>query len=279
MLTIAANQRAVVSQCGQFIASVHQARLLIRSSIDDSNLRSIQLHPDLSGKYRVQWQSLRKSSPATEDSEAERTDSQSLRILVANDDIIHLYDILDPKWHAVISGASRNTGKISHIDLRQDEVLVYSNFNLAATLWSLHTGRGAEIKDPKDFTHGYGFSPSSEYLAILTRPTTHDLVMILAAKTRELVGSFTVPTVDAQGLKWSPNGQWLAVWETSSAGFMLFIHTPQGQLFRTYAGGQDIDNPGLGIKEIEWDRGGKWLAIGAHSDQTRLLSTDKVGGC
>ena len=257
---------------------VHQARLLIRSSIDDSNLRSIRLHPE-SGKYRVQWQSQNKSSHATEEVEDKRTESQNLRILVANDDIIHLYDILDPKWHAVISGASRNTGKIAYIDLRQNEVLVYSDFSLAATLWSLHTGRGAEIRDPKGFTYGYGFSPSSEHLAILTRPTTHDLVMILAAKTRELVSSFTVPTVDAQGLKWSPNGQWLAVWETSSAGFMLFIHTPQGQLFRTYAGGQDTDRPGLGIREIEWDRGGKWLAIGAHSDQIKLLSTDKVRGC
>ena len=192
--------------------------------------------------------------------------------------MIHLYDILDPKWHAAITGASRNTGKIAYIDLRRDEVLVFSDFNLAATLWSLHTGRGAEIRDPKASSYAYDFRPQSDHLAILTRPTTHDVVMILAAETRELVSSFTAATVDAQGLKWSPDGKWLAVWETSSAGFMVFIHTPEGQLIKTYAAGQDAENPGLGIKKVVWDPSGAFLAVGSHSDQIILLNTDKVCG-
>jgi hypothetical protein len=67
--------------------------------------------------------------------------------------------------------------------------------------------------------------------------------------------------VDAQGLKWSPDGRWLAVWDSASSGYKVFIYTPDGHLYRTYTGTENGFN-GLGVKIIEWSpKGSTWQSV------------------
>lgn len=240
-------------------------------------MRSIQLDVQFSATCRrLRW--FRRS--ATDDFLLQSQDRQSgtSRLLVADDDTIHLYDASDPQWHVMINGAPNNTGKIAGVEFgyTADEVVVFSDFGLKATIWSLLTSRGVEIRDPKFSSRGCCFRPRTGHLAMLTRETTKDVVMVLTPRTRELEHSFTLATVDAQGLKWSPNGRWLVTWEVASAGYNILVYTSDGHLFRTYGGGQDGDRPGLGVKTVIWEPSERYLAIACYNHHITLLSVATV---
>ncbi|MCJ1475546.1 hypothetical protein MMC13_004209 [Lambiella insularis] len=196
------------------------------------------------------------------------------RLLLADEDTIHIYDLSDLEWHAVINGASSNSGKFIDVDFgyTADEVVVSSDFGLRTTIWSLLTSRGTEIKDPKFPTGGLCFRPRSGHLAVLTRETIKDVVMVLSPGTRGAESSFAPATIDAQGLKWSTDGKWLATWENASMGFAVLIYTATGNLFATYHGDHDVNTPGLGVRTVEWDPSGKYLLVEDHNNQIHLLS-------
>ena len=179
----------------------------------------------------------------------------------------------------MISGASGNIGSISNVEFgsTKDEVLVFSDFGVKLTLWSLITSRGVEIRDPK-FSHGgHSLRSGSGHLIVLTRGGTRDTVLLLSADSRELLSSWELPTVDAQGLKWSPDGKWVTAWDAASYGSALYIYTAQGHLFRTYYGRPDPEALDQGIKSVEWDPSGKWLAIGSCNGTVNLLRNGTVG--
>ena len=92
-----------------------------------------------------------------------------------------------------------------------------------------------------------------------------------------MVKSFVPKTVDAQGLKWSPDGRWLAIWETPAMGYRILIYTADGNLFRTFIGDYYADElKGLGIKGIEWSPNGHFLAVAGFEKSISLLSTKTV---
>ena len=247
---------------------------------DDGIVHTAQLSSRIITRYRcLRWFPSHQAYHAINGAEAQNGASISQRLFVASDDDVDVYDMQDLQWHAEISGTSSNIGKIADVSFgwTSDEIVVVSDFGLKATLWSLRTGRGVEIKDPKSSIACYDLRPQTGHLAILTRSTTRDVVMVLTPFTHELEQSFTLATVDAQGLEWSPDGKWLATWDTSSAGFALYIYTPDGHLFKTYFGDQNLENPGLGICNIEWEPSGRYLAVGAHENRITLLYSNTVG--
>ena len=203
---------------------------------------------------------------------------ESQRFLLADQDTIHVYDLSDPRWHAVISGASSSIGRISNAEFgsTKDEILVFSDFGVKLTLWSLITNRGVEIRDPKFSNEGHSLRPKSGHLVVLTRVGTRDTILLLSADSRELLSSWELPTVDAQGLKWSPDGRWISAWDAAAYGSALYIYTAQGHLYRTYYGKQDPEALDLGIKCVEWCPQGKWLAIGSCEGTVTLLRNGTV---
>lgn len=92
-----------------------------------------------------------------------------------------------------------------------------------------------------------------------------------------LIKTLELPTVDAQGMKWSRGGKWLAVWDTPSLGYKVHIYTAGGQLYRTYSGDYYDDGMvGLGLRTIEWSPNGEFCAIGGWDDSVTLLRTTTV---
>ena len=83
-------------------------------------------------------------------------------------------------------------------------------------------------------------------------------------------------TVDEQGLKRSPDGRWLAIWDRPSAIYKVIIYTADGHLFKTYVGGQTADNVGFGDKNVMWSPNGECLAIGDADDRVTLLANNTV---
>ncbi len=209
---------------------------------------------------------------------SQKHNEKANRILLANADTILIFDADDSQWRAEISGAAGNLDKIANVEFgySPDEVLVFSDFGVKFTIWSLVTNRGVEIRDPKTLLHGYDYRPQTGHLALLTRPTAHDTVMLLNPGSRDLFRTFDPPMVEAQGLKWSPDGRWLTVWDTTSSGYKALIYTADGHLFKTYGGGQDAHNIGLGVKSSSWSPSAEFLAIGDYNERVTLLAKNTV---
>ena len=200
------------------------------------------------------------------------------RLLIANNDVVLIWDIDDPQWHATISGVTSHVRKIEEISFgfSGDDVLIFSAFGIKVTIWSLVSGRGVEIKDPKSHTSCLAFRPQTGHLALLTRPATNDVLLLLNPKTHELVESIDLATIDAQGVKWSPDGQWLAIWDAASVAYKVLIYTANGHLFKTYAGGQDAEKIGLGVGSLQWCPSARDLVVGDCNHRVTLLRTTTV---
>lgn len=265
----AASQPAVPSPDGTLIATIFQSNLVLRSSSDGQSIRSYSLLPTNSGSSRkVKWSYRWRDRGSTD----------PLRILVANDDTIQAFEKDNAHWKAIINGPTGNTGGIAGVGfgVNEDEILVFSDFGVKATVWSLLTSRGIEIRDPKAGSKRNAYRPMTRHWAILTRETARDALLILAPNTYEVLENVELPTVDAQGLKWSPDGRWLTIWDASGAGYRVFIFTADGHLYKTYVGGQTADNVGLGVRNVTWNPNGETLAIGDYDDRITILSNNTV---
>lgn len=190
-------------------------------------------------------------------------------MLLANDTTVHVFDADNQSYHAVISNAPAPTSRIAHLAfVSPDEVLVYADFGLKVTLWDLRTGVGLEIRDPKIIIRpgsGYDIRHKTGHLAVLAKQGAKDVVLVFSPAKRELEATWTVDTVDARGLRWSLDGLWVAIWDSSAMGPSIFIYTADGQLFRRWNGTQQHgdEDVGVGVERCEWDEnGGLWVALG-----------------
>jgi hypothetical protein len=163
-----------------------------------------------------------------------------------------------------------------HVDFggSENEIIVFHNWKTKLTIYSLSSERSIVIKSPK-LAHslGYGYRPRTGQLAILLKPETTDILTIHESQSYDLVNRTVLPTIDAQGLKWSPDGKWIAVWDVASAGTKVLIFTADGQLFRTYTNtsGPEDEND-TGVRHIEWSP-----ALG-HNGTSEILAVSKVNG-
>ena len=115
-------------------------------------------------------------------------------------------------------------------------------------------------------------------MALLCRAAGQDVLLLLAPRTYAVIKRVELATVDAQGLKWSRDGRWLAVWDSAAAGYKLCIYTADGHLYQsiTRESSDEFNEwavEGLGIKTLEWVPGGEWLAVGGRDRRVRILST------
>lgn len=135
-------------------------------------------------------------------------------------------------------------------------------------MWSLVTSKHIEIANPKFYTRGFGYRPCTSHFAILTRSSTRDVVSIHQNTTYRISSTFTLPTLDAQGLRWSPCGRWLAIWDSAASGYKVLVYTADGHLYRTH----EKPCEGLGVKTVEWSPSGDFLTVGSYDGKLCFLS-------
>ena len=176
----------------------------------------------------------------------------------------------------MIEKASSSLGRIADIafGFTGNELLVFSDFGIKLTIWSLTSRSGVEIRDPKYMVQCYDLRPKTGHLAILTRPSTQDILMLLNPKDRTRVKGIEIPTVDAQKVTWSPDGRWLAIRDMESSGHKLLIYTADGHLFKVWPGTEDNGNVRLGIKRIEWNPLTAQMAIGDYDGKVTILGNN-----
>lgn len=208
--------------------------------------------------------------------------SKDRRLLSSNESRISIWQLEELKLFAEIENLEPGTLNIE-FGADENEVLVFHTWNTKTTIHFLDTGRSSMIKSPKSAHHlGFGYRPQTKHFAILLKPDTSDLLTIHDPQSYNLVTRVVLSTNDAQGLKWSPDGRWIAVWDAASSGTKVLIFTADGQLFRTYSGSSDMDDSfDLGVKQIEWGPVGKdgtsrTLAVGKVNGNVDLLRTRTV---
>lgn len=217
-------------------------------------------------------------SPSSNGSVNGSTHSESRRILCASGRCISVWDLEDDKWSADIQDVdTAGNGGVVNVEFgaTHDEVIAFHGFSTKITIFSLKTGQAQAIKSPK-FSHSNGFSyrPETGHFAILLKLEAVDTLSIHEKETYEVVNTVAVPTVDAQGLKWSPDGCWLAIWDTASMGTKIVIYTADGQLFKTYTGREEeLD---LGVRTIAWSPTSQILGMGNHDGSVDFLGGDTV---
>jgi WD40 repeat protein len=203
----------------------------------------------------------------------------SSRILVYTEDKVRIWDLEDPTWTATINNGSGGMGKIISAEFgrNKQEVLVYTDFGSKLTVWSLLTGRNVEIRDPKFSTsRGQSYRKKLGVFVQITRPAAQDFLSLHAPNSYKVLKSIALPTMDAQGLKWSHDERWLAIWDTSSLGQKLYVYTADANLYRTHTGADPGGIGAIGIRSVEWSPGFQYLAIGGSDRRVTLLSTRSV---
>ncbi|TVY45803.1 WD repeat-containing protein [Lachnellula occidentalis] len=261
--------QSIPSPDGAYIATILSSKLNIRETRSFETLRVITLPPELLSS--ISWFLWSASST---------------RILLASTDNIRVYCITNPQFSANVTSPTSGTAKVTYITFgaTDDEICVFSDFGLKLSIMNLTTSKSVDINSPK-FYHpgnagkGFSYRPGTKNLALLTRSGGKDIISIHTLENLEVMRSWHPESIDAQGIIWSPDGRWLAVWESASQGHRIFVYTADGHLYKTWKG----PNPncheeanielGAGIKMLDWNRTGTHIAVGDYSARVTLLAT------
>lgn len=175
--------------------------------------------------------------------------SSSKRLLVATSDLLLVAAVDSSANENPIRAVIRNptlpvTDKPTFIGFgpSDDCICVCSAFGIKFFIYDLGTGEGVAIENPKLFSsaaacsRGVSFRPVSQHMALLVRTEGKDFVCIRSLASTAPATIWEPETIDAQGLVWSPDGHWLAMWESPAYGHKILFYTPDGHLFRVWTG-------------------------------------------
>ncbi|KAJ1913087.1 hypothetical protein IWQ60_009362 [Tieghemiomyces parasiticus] len=153
---------------------------------------------------------------------------------------VDVWSLHDDKWHAELDESF--TG-LSNARWARDglHVLTVSEFQFRLNIWSMLTGEQLCVQYPKYKDKG---------------------------EAQQVLATFGVDAIDCENLAWSPDGRYIAVWDTA-VDYKVFVYNPLGVLKSTYQAYVD----GLGIKSVRWDPFSQFLAIGSYDQQIRFLNT------
>ncbi|KAH8815661.1 hypothetical protein F5884DRAFT_852127 [Xylogone sp. PMI_703] len=262
------SSHSIPSPDGMFIATILPSKLLFRSTRSLEILHAVAIPASLSASPT--WFTWSDSSN---------------RVLVASTNTIRVYSATDARFSASITHPTSGTTKAKLIKFggTDDEICVFTDFGLRLTIYNLTTSKSVDISSPKLFnpgnaTKGISYRPGSRHLALLTRSGGKDVLSLHASGTLEVIRSWIAETTDAQGLAWSPDGRWIAVWESPAHGHCLAIYTADGHLYRLWKGSafilaEDKDFPlESGIKMFDWSPSGAHVAVGDFSRRIAVLA-------
>ncbi|CAG8139434.1 unnamed protein product [Penicillium nalgiovense] len=256
-----------LSEDGLYAAHVSGKGLVLHSNVASENkevqIARIKEIPLKSLKYS----NVERSPVASADESVSQR-----RLLSANDGRISIWQLTPLEIFAEIENLEPGS-LAADFGADENEVLVFHAWNTKLSVHSLETGRSSVIKTPKFAHHfGFGYRPQTRQLAILLKPEASDLLTVHESRSYELVNRTILPTIDAQGLKWSPDGKWIAIWDIASAGTKVLVFTADGQPFRTYSGPSGVDDAfDLGVKQIEW-------SPATNQGLSEILAVSKVNG-
>jgi WD40 repeat protein len=255
------------------VATLSAASLHIRAVKSLHTIRDIELPRDLSGPVTsLQW------SP-----------SSSL-LLATSAQHIHVFSVAEDGFHATIRNPLPPAAKPVLVGFGPSDyqICLCASLGLRFAVFDLRSSKAVEIANPKFHAtpsacrRGYCFRPRSGHLSILTRISGKDMISIHDPTSLQPQRSWLPDTLDAQGLIWAPDGNWLLTWEAAAHGHKVLFYSSDGNLLRTWSGPQPLvaadSDPGLGpgVKLLEFSADARRLAIGDSSRRICILDMASV---
>ena len=210
-------------------------------------------------------------------------------ILVAAADQIVVISAVESTFRAILRNPAPPGAKPAFIAFgpTDTEVCVCTSLGLKFTIYNLVSTNATEISNPKFWAattarKGYSFRGDTGHLAVMTRVAGKDVVSIHRPVTREVQRSWYPDTVDAQGIIWTPDNRWLAIWDSAGQGHRVLFYTADGNLFKVWSGPQNQPAAaaeaklGAGVKLMQFSPVAGRLAIADHSRCISLLNVDTV---
>ncbi|KZT57092.1 YVTN repeat-like/Quino protein amine dehydrogenase, partial [Calocera cornea HHB12733] len=151
-------------------------------------------------------------------------------------------------------------------------ILCWSEWGLRLTVHSLTTGQSTVIPQPTYPDRGYAFSRDGRWLALATRKGGKDFLNVHDALEKyTLVRQSPLPTSSIGDLSLSPDGLYVAVWE-SILDYKLYILTLDGRLQATFTPSGPYADAGLGVRCVSWHPNSGFLAVGGWDDKLHILA-------
>ncbi|KAL7941710.1 hypothetical protein V8C42DRAFT_175739 [Trichoderma barbatum] len=214
----------------------------------------------------------------------------SSKFLISTADQLEVIGVLHhSNFHATVRNyTSLCGGKPSLVQFgaRDTELLIWSASGLKLVIIDVCGSGAVEIESPKfhqspSASRGLSLRPESGHLALLVRSGGRDIVSLHHPLNRQVIRSWSPEIHDAQGLAWTPDGQWLLLWESAAQGHRLLIYTPDGEHFRTITAANLLKRPDadleLGIKICQLSPNAELCAIGDYSRDVSILRTQSWG--
>ena len=193
-------------------------------------------------------------------------DSKHILAVMTKKNMIEARSIAEEDWLCKIednlSGAvyARWTPDSQHI-------IVFSDFQLKASVYSLIDKSICYIKNPKFPDKGLSFSNDGKFMALAERRDAKDYVGIYYCGSWKLINHFITDTYDLNDILWSPDNNVIIVWETLLE-YKLLVYCPATGILAKFQPYQSA----LGIKAVNFSKGSEFLSIGSYDEKIRILN-------
>ncbi|KAI9202344.1 quinon protein alcohol dehydrogenase-like superfamily [Polychytrium aggregatum] len=232
---------------GQYLATAVQHRLVIR---DSESLQILHLFSCVDEVQDIAW------SP----------DSDLILCASYRLSVIQVWSLRDPEWTCKIDEGAAGLASVKWAkDARS--IMSFSDFQLRVTIWSMVTKSAAYIQYPKFADRGYCFRGDGRYFALAERKDGKDSLTVYDCDDWSILKHFPLETRDLEDIAWSPDGRYIAVWE-SLLEYQMLVYYPDGRLAARYSAYDE----GLGVKSVRWSPSSQFLAIGSYDQQVRILN-------
>jgi WD40 repeat protein len=173
---------------------------------------------------------------------------------------LQVFNVNDDQWTAQIE-----QGQIG-LDLclwafDSRHILTFSKYDLRLTVWSLITSKAIHIQYPKH-KKGFCFRPDGKYFCLAERVDQKEFISIFDTNDWTMKKRFGIETNDLEGVKWSPDGRYIIIWEPM-VDYKMYVYHPDGRLEASYSAYDDQ----LGIKTVSWGPSAQLLAIGSFDEK------------
>ncbi|KAF6989705.1 hypothetical protein CFC21_007007 [Triticum aestivum] len=180
--------------------------------------------------------------------------------------MVQAWSLSQPDWTCKIDEGSAG---IAYARWSPDSrhILTTSEFQLRLTVWSLVNTACVHVQWPKHAARGVSFTKDGKFAAICTRRDCKDYINLLSCHSWEIMGVFSVDTLDLAGVEWSPDDSAIVAWD-SLLEYKVLIYSPDGRCLFKYSAYES----GLGVKTVGWSPCGQFLAVGSYDQSVRILN-------